>query len=91
MDSNNHDPKFENSKYHFNITWSSELNQNFSKSIKIGEVKATDEDDYDDGRLFYGILGFTHSHDHNLFSIDPDSGSAISNNCPQLMSVFYVP
>lgn len=91
MDSNNHDPKFENSKYYFNVTLSSELNENLNKSIKIGEVKATDEDDYDDGRLFYAILAFTHSYYHNLFSIHPDSGLTISSTCPQLLSVLYVP
>ena len=64
LDSNDHDPKFNQSLYYFNVSENDESNVT---GISVGVVSATDEDPGDNGRITYNIISVD---GQDLFVID---------------------
>ena len=64
-DTNDNSPNFEDAKYFFKLSDRAERNQ------FVGKVTAIDQDDSDDGKLSYSIIG---GNEHQVFAIDKRSG-----------------
>lgn len=70
LNTNDNEPKFSKSEYHFNIT------ENSPRGTVVGKVEATDEDAGAYGEISYSLVG----ENHNFFIIDSYTGSIMVAN-----------